>query len=174
MAKSPDQIRYRFFDHTVTPNTMKKILIVICLSAIVLSPLTTKAQSEPYDPELAQKLQADDYGMRKYVIAFLFSGDRISEYTPEERAEIQKGHMANINELSEMEKLILAGPFFGNDTMRGIFIFNVDSKEEAEELTNTDPAIQAGVLKMDLKEWYGSAALLMIPELHKKIQKLDF
>ncbi|WP_194973737.1 YciI family protein [Aquiflexum lacus] len=153
---------------------MKKLLTIFILSAFTFIPLTTKGQSESYDPDLAQKLQADDYGMRKYVIAFLFSGDRISEYTPEEKAEIQKGHMANITKLAEMEKLILAGPFFGNDTMRGIFIFNVNSKEEAEELTNTDPAVQAGVLKMDLKEWYGSAALLMIPEFHKKIQKSDF
>ncbi|WP_373522072.1 YciI family protein [Aquiflexum sp.] len=153
---------------------MKKILIVFCLSTIVLFPLTTKGQSESYDPELALKLQADDYGMRKFVIAFLYSGDRVSEYTPEERKEIQKGHMVNINKLAEMEKLILAGPFLGNEAMRGIFIFDVDSKEEAEVLTNTDPAVKAGVLKMDLKEWYGSAALLMIPEMHKKIQKLDF
>ncbi|WP_373496978.1 YciI family protein [Aquiflexum sp.] len=153
---------------------MKKILTILCLSAISLFPLTTNGQSLSYDPDLAQKLGADDYGMRKFVIAFLYSGDRVAEYSKEERTEIQKGHMANINKLTEMEKLILAGPFFGNEAMRGIFIFKVDSKEEAEKLTNTDPAVIAGVLKMDLKEWYGSAALLEIPVLHKKIQKTDF
>jgi len=153
---------------------MKKNLTLLLILLISLCPLLTKGQSETYDPELAQKLEADDYGMRKFVIAFLYTGDRVSEYSPEERAEIQKGHMANINKLAEMDKLILAGPFFGNDTMRGIFVFDVGSKEEAEELTNSDPAVKAGVLKMDLKEWYGSAALLMIPEIHKKIQKSNF
>ena len=153
---------------------MTKNLTLLLILLISLCPLLSKAQSETYDPDLAQKLKADDYGMRKFVIAFLYAGDRVSEYTPEQRSEIQKGHMANINKLAEMNKLILAGPFFGNEAMRGIFVFDVNSKEEAEELTNTDPAIKAGVLKMDLKEWYGSAALMMIPEIHKKIQKSDF
>lgn len=133
-----------------------------------------KAQSENYDAELAKKLKADDLGMKKYVMAFLYSGDHVSEYSKEERAEIQKGHMANITKLADMGKLILAGPFFGTEAMRGIFIFDVTSIEEAESLTNTDPAIKAGVLKMELKEWYGSAALVMIPEIHQKIQKTGF
>ncbi|MFD2202840.1 YciI family protein [Shivajiella indica] len=127
-----------------------------------------------YDAELAQKLGADDYGMKTYVMAFLLTGDRASEYTQEERAEIQKGHMANINRLAEMGKLILAGPFINGGEKRGIFIFDVSTKAEAEELTNTDPAVQAGVLKMELVEWYGSAALMMIPELHGKVQKKNF
>lgn len=153
---------------------MKKKILLMLITSLSLSPYLSMSQTETFDAELAQKLQADDYGMKKFVIAFLYAGDRVSEYTPEQRSEIQKGHMANINKLAEMDKLILAGPFFGNEAMRGIFVFAVDSKEEAEKLTNTDPAVQAGVLKMDLKEWYGSAALLMIPEFHKKIQKSDF
>lgn len=151
---------------------MKPILIIF--AATFLFPFILFAQDAQFDPSLAEKLQADDFGMRKYVIAFLYAGDRISEYRSDERTEIQKGHMANISRLAEMGKLILAGPFFGNEAMRGIFVFDVDSKEEAENLTNSDPAIIAGVLKMELKEWYGSAALMLIPEIHKKIQKSDF
>lgn len=153
---------------------MKKYLIfflVLYISAIFSD---LKAQSEKYDAELANKLGADDLGMRKYVIAFLYSGDRVAEYSKEERAEIQKGHLANISKLADIGKLILAGPFFGNEAMRGIFVFDVASIEEAETLTNTDPSIKAGVLKMELKEWYGSAALVLIPEIHQKIQKTGF
>lgn len=153
---------------------MKKYLIfflVLYISAIYSD---LKAQSEKYDAELANKLGADDLGMRKYVIAFLYSGDRVAEYSKEERAEIQKGHLANISKLADMGKLILAGPFFGNEAMRGIFVFDVASIEEAETLTITDPSIKAGVLKMELKEWYGSAALVLIPEIHQKIQKTGF
>ena len=153
---------------------MKKYLIfflVLYISAIFSD---LKAQSEKYDAELANKLGADDLGMRKYVIAFLYSGDRVAEYSKEERAEIQKGHLANISKLADIGKLILAGPFFGNEAMRGIFVFDVPSIEEAETLTITDPSIKAGVLKMELKEWYGSAALVLIPEIHQKIQKTGF
>ena len=42
---------------------------------------------------------------------------------------------------------------------------------EAEALTNTDPAIQAGQLMMELHPWYGSAALMMVNEVHAKIEK---
>ncbi|WP_111670389.1 YciI family protein [Algoriphagus litoralis] len=129
---------------------------------------------EQYDESLATKLGADDYGMRKYVMAFLLRGDRVSEYGETERADIQAGHMANISRMAEMGKLIVAGPFFGNDELRGIYIFDVQTIEEAKALTETDPAIKAGVLKMDLKEWYGSAALMMLPEIYPKVTKKSF
>ncbi|TFV93141.1 hypothetical protein E4S40_12815 [Algoriphagus kandeliae] len=131
------------------------------------------AQNPDFDQELATKLGADDYGMKKYVIAFLYRGDRVNEYSAEERAKLQQGHLANINKLAEEGKMVLAGPFFGNEDLRGLFFFNVESLEEAQKLTESDPSIQAGVLKMVLKEWYGSAALPLLLELHSKIQKED-
>lgn len=147
---------------------MKKLLFsfVFLFSGIAL----TYSQST-YDEALAKKLGADEMGMKKYVMAFLLRGDRVSEYTPEQRSEIQAGHMANIGKMAEMGKLVLAGPFFGNEGLRGIYIFDVQTLEEAKTLTETDPAIKAGVLKMDLKEWYGSAALMMLNEIHGKVAK---
>lgn len=150
---------------------MKKILFSIVFSVGFIG---LNFAQEGYDEALAKKLGADDYGMRKYVMAFLLRGDRVSEYTPEQRSEIQSGHMANIGRMAEMGKLIVAGPFFGNEDLRGIYIFDVQTLEEAKALTETDPAIQAGVLKMDLKEWYGSAALMMLPELYPKVTKQSF
>lgn len=146
---------------------MKKTILSL---AFCLLGMCAWAQSE-YDAALAEKLGADELGMRKYVMALLLRGDRVSEYSPEQRQEIQAGHMANIGKMAEMGKLVLAGPFFGNEELRGIYIFDVQSIEEAKALTEADPAIQAGVLKMDLKEWYGSAALMMVNEIHAKVAK---
>lgn len=148
-----------------------KTLFLFVLFSLLIGVFPALGQDGIYDPGLAAKLKADDIGMKKYVMAFLYSGDRVDEYSKEERAEIQKGHMANISKLADMGKLLLAGPFFGTESMRGIFIFDVETKEEAEELTNTDPAVKAGVLKMELREWYGSAAVMMVPEIHAKLQK---
>ncbi|MFL0681888.1 MAG: YciI family protein [Algoriphagus aquaeductus] len=150
---------------------MKKALITLTL--ICGGIISCLAQSQ-YDEALAKKLGADERGMKKYVMAFLLKGDRVAEYTPEQRQEIQAGHMANIGKMADMGKLIVAGPFFGNDDLRGIYIFDVQTLEEAKALTETDPAIQAGVLKMDLKEWYGSAALMMLPEFYPKVTKQSF
>ena len=85
--------------------------------------------------------------------AFLTRGDK---WTPERTPateEIQKGHMANINRLAEMKKLVAAGPFGDNGRLRGIFVFRVGSLEEAKALTATDPAVQAGRLAMDIYQW---------------------
>jgi uncharacterized protein len=149
---------------------MKKTLLSL---AFCLLGMSAWAQSE-YNAALAEKLGADELGMRKYVMALLVRGDRVSEYSPEQRQEIQAGHMANIGKMAEMGKLVLAGPFFGNEELRGIYIFDVQSIEEAKALTEADPAIQAGVLKMDLREWYGSAALMMVNEIHSKVAKKSF
>lgn len=147
---------------------MKNFIIVFSL--IILSSQFSIAQSE-YDPKLAEEVGADQYGMKKYVIAFLYRGDRVSEYSESERSKLQESHLANINRMAEEGKLVMAGPFFGNEELRGLYFFAVESIEEAKALTETDPSIQAGVLKMDLKEWYGSAALMMMNEIHMKVAK---
>jgi hypothetical protein len=38
-------------------------------------------------------------------------------------------------------------------------------------MVKSDPAVNAGVLDADLYPWYGSAALPVYLETHKKIQK---
>lgn len=132
----------------------------------------TAVKSSSYDSIKAIKYGADQYGMKKYIIAFLKRGPnkRIDSI---KRMELQRAHMDNIGRLAEQGKLVLAGPFFGNDDLRGIYIFDAESIEEAESLTNTDPSIQAGVLEMELKEWYGSAALMEVNEIHNTLSKED-
>ncbi|MDX9695304.1 MAG: YciI family protein [Bacteroidales bacterium] len=131
----------------------------------------TQAIVEPViDSSLIKKLKADEYGMKQYVIAFLKRGPNKAKDSTE-AANLQKAHLDNIIRLADEGKLILAGPFMDNDDVRGIYIFDVTTIEEAEKLTETDPAIQAGTLVMELKPWYGSAALLLVPEVHKKLEK---
>ena len=95
--------------------------------------------------------------LTKMYLTFLTRGEK---WTPEKTPateEIQKGHMANINRLAEMKKLIAAGPFGDDGRLRGIFVFRVDSLEEAKNLTATDPAVKAGRLAMNIYTW-------MVPE----------
>jgi uncharacterized protein len=123
-----------------------------------------------YDSVLAKKLGADEYGMKHYVIAFLKAGpNQITDSL--KRIELQRAHLKNIIRLGNEGKLIVAGPFLDDQPVEGIFIFNVETIEEAKALTNTDPAIQSGELVMELRPWYGSAALVEIAGLHQKIQK---
>jgi uncharacterized protein YciI len=150
---------------------VKKLIIIL---GVLFMLMTCSNQTEEpellYNQQLAEKYGADDYGMKKYVIAFLKRGPN-RDFSKEKAAELQKDHLENIGRMAEEGKLVLAGPFFGNDDLRGIYIFDVQSIEEAEKLTNTDPAIQAGSLEMELKEWYGSAALMALNDIHKTLEK---
>jgi uncharacterized protein YciI len=126
-----------------------------------------------YNEEKAKAYGADDYGMKKMVIAFLKRGPN-RDLDSLRAAQLQSAHMENIGKLAEEGKLLVAGPFFGDSDLRGIYIFDVNSIDEAKQLTNTDPAIKAGSLVMELHEWYGSAAMMAIPQIHKEVQKVDF
>lgn len=125
-----------------------------------------------YDSILAQTYGADDYGMKTYVMAFLYKGDQREKDSVKSEA-LQEAHLRNILRLSKEGKLILAGPFLAEGELRGLYLFDVRSLKEAEELTRTDPAIQSGHLRMELKEWYGSAACMSIPAEHKKLSKRE-
>lgn len=133
-------------------------------------PTETSGETPRYDPELAARYGADDYGMKQYVMAFLKTGPN-RERSEEEAAALQRGHMENITRLANEGKLALAGPFLGESELRGIYIFSVTTIEEAQALTETDPAIQAGSLIMELMPWYGSAALMGVNEEHYKLAK---
>jgi len=128
---------------------------------------------EGYDSVRAEKDGADQWGMRKYVMAFLKAGPN-RDQSPEERAKLQAQHMENIGRMADEGKLAVAGPFLDDGELRGIYIFNVETVEEAEALTNTDPAIQAGSLVMELKPWFGTAALNEVNDIHKRIAKENF
>lgn len=157
---------------------MKKLIYSISV-IVLLYACTNNAPKESsiinekettFNEDLAKKYGADQYGMKKYVMAFLKRGPNRDQDSIT-KVQLQTAHMANIGKLAEQGKLVLAGPFFGDGDLRGIYIFDVESLEEARKLTETDPAIIAGSLSMELKEWYGSAALMMVNETHKKLSK---
>lgn len=123
-----------------------------------------------YDSTFAAKLGADAYGMRPFVLAFLKRGPNRSQDSTT-AANLQKAHLENIMRMAESGKLVLAGPFLDTGAVRGIYVFNVSTIEEARELTATDPAIQAGRLEMELHPWYGPASLQLITPLSKRLEK---
>ena len=88
-----------------------------------------------------------------YVFGLLVRGPKWTAEVTEETKKLQEGHMANINRLAEAGKLVLAGPFIDGGDRRGVFIFKVDTLEEAQALTDTDPAVKAGRLKIELHRW---------------------
>ena len=142
-------------------------------NAVAEQTSTAKADMEAisFDSLRAQKLGADQYGMKSYVFAFLKKGPN-RDRSKEDADRLQRAHLDNIKRLANEGKLVLAGPFIDDGEIRGIYIFDVRSVKEAEELTKTDPAIQEGSLEMELKPWYGSAALMEVNQIHSTLAKV--
>ena len=160
-------------DHSKKNRIMKYVLALLVLLSFTIS-LDAQELNPNYDSALAQELEADDYGMKPYILVILKTGTNTSD-DADLRSKSFSGHMENMNKLVADGKLIVAGPIEENDKQyRGIFILDVKTKEEAEELLQTDPAIKANYLAADLYSWYGSAALKVYLDASEKVNKFSF
>ncbi|OYU81887.1 MAG: hypothetical protein CFE23_03160 [Flavobacterium sp. BFFFF1] len=143
----------------------------LLLLFFAMTAFAQESKKPAYDEALAKKLNADSHGMRKYIFCLLKSGTNTTA-TQEEIKILFEGHMASINKMAADGKLSVAGPFGKNDrNYKGIYIFNVNTIEEAQALTENDPAIKAKLLEAEFTLFYCTAALQEIPELHEKIAK---
>ena len=126
-----------------------------------------------YDQQLASRLEADDYGMKKYYFVILKQGPTIVSDTARSNAAF-RGHMANINRLADAGQLVVAGPIFKNEkNYRGIFILdNITDEAELKSILKNDTAISEGLLDYEFYSWYGSAALPEYLGSHEKIWKI--
>src|SRR5260370_33105333 len=80
--------------------------------------------------------------------------------------ELQKEHIANIQRLAKLGKLIAAGPFGDDGELRGIFVFRVSSLKEAQELCATDPMVKINRLPVELHPWGVPEAVLPCRSAH--------
>jgi len=144
--------------------------IILC-GALGISAQAKSTPSNPnYDSALAKKLGADERGMKNYVLVILKNGPKYDSVKGDERKAIFNGHFANIGRLAKEGSLLVAGPFDDpSGDWAGLFVFNVDSVEAAQKLTETDPTIKAGVFIGEFHKWYGSAAMMEIGRIHKTL-----
>lgn len=156
------------------------LLISIMISSLASGQTTDKLQNDSivtnpnFDKQLADRLGGDDFGMKIFYLVILKTGtNKTTDQTI--ITESFRGHMSNIKRLVDEGKMIVAGPLGKNEnSYRGIFILdNINSLEEANEILNTDRAIEIGLLDYDIYEWYGSAALPEYLPFSDKIWKLN-
>jgi uncharacterized protein len=109
--------------------------------------------------------QTPKYEMDNYVVGMLARGPKwTAEVTPETK-KIQEGHMANIQRMADTGKLIVAGPFSGNnENYRGMLIFKT-TLEDARQMVAQDPAVKAGRLVLELYPWFAAKGLKVNPPL---------
>jgi uncharacterized protein YciI len=156
----------------LAPNkiNMKKISTA---SLMLFMTLIAGAQEKTpeYDSTLAAKLGADERGMKTYVLVILKAGPAKIE-DKELRDSLFRGHFSNMDKLASEGKLLTAGPFYDNDSQyRGLFLFDVPTIEEAEQLVRGDPTVTSGIFTTEMYQWYGTAAMPVLLEIHPKLMK---
>ncbi len=124
--------------------------IIVLLITVLAGNFSANAQNElkpaNTEPRAEQRI-------KQFWFVMLLKGNNRTQDSAT-AVKLQEGHMANISKLYKEGKLKVAGPFGDDGNWRGVFIFDVASKEEAELLLNGDPAIAAGRLSYEVHPWY--------------------
>ena len=128
--------RFRFAWRSILIVTMKRTtfgrLVLVSLLVTLAGCAIAQAQSEPNTP--------------KYFFLLLTRPSNAQQLSREAGEKLQEEHMANIRRLHAEHKLLIAGPFTDDTSLRGIFVLKADSLEQAQEWAGSDPAIKAGRL----------------------------
>lgn len=129
---------------------MKQSTVLIALFLMITAVGYSQVKSsKKIKPRLEDQVE-------QYFFVLLKTGPK-QDVDSAQKAILFKGHMDNINKLYNDGILKVAGPFGKNDfAWRGIFIFDCKTKEEAEKIALSDPAVAAGLFIVDIAPWYSS------------------
>jgi uncharacterized protein YciI len=95
----------------------------------------------------------------RYALGLLFRGPAWTPTRTPATDSIQAGHMANIGVMWEARRLVAAGPCSGDPSLRGIFVWQVDSLAEIPAMLAGDPAIASGRLRADVHRWHAEPGI---------------
>jgi uncharacterized protein YciI len=102
----------------------------------------------------AQESSSDNtVEMKQYWMVFLKKGPHRDQDSAT-AARIQEAHLKNIERLASIGKILVAGPFGDDWDTRGIFIMDCKDADEARYLCETDPAVKAGRLVLEIHPWW--------------------
>ena len=130
---------------------MRKIFLPLAVVTALCAAFTTERSAAPCVAALQDT--TPKYEMKQYWLVFLLRGTNTKQDSAT-AAQLQAGHMANIERLAREGKIIMAGPMGYNKDLRGIFIMDAKDSATAAGYVNTDPAVIAGRLRFEIHPWW--------------------
>ncbi|WP_167856542.1 YciI family protein [Hymenobacter metallicola] len=119
------------------------------LLALVLS-----FSAAPVAAQSGKAVRSAAAGGNTQYLVLLKKAEQLRQADLETVATIRAGHVAHLQQLTQQGRLTLAGRCPGADSaLGGMYILRAASYEEARRLTETDPAVQAGSLTMEIYPW---------------------
>lgn len=91
--------------------------------------------------------------IQQYFIVFLKSGPNRSQ-SKEEEDELHKRHFAYLDGLYKKGIIQLTGPTNSEGEIHGFSVYATARKEEALQLASEDPMVKAGLLVVEVHEWW--------------------
>lgn len=88
---------------------MKQSIIILLMTIVTIGCFAQK-----FDKRLAKELEADEYGMKSYVLVILKTG-KTTISDKHQRDSIFAGHMKNIGRMADAGLLVSAGPIAKNE-----------------------------------------------------------
>ena len=93
--------------------------------------------------------------LEHYTLVLMRRGSRAFEFSDAELEGLQAAHLAHLDEMTKLGKLAGAGPFSDqpDDSLRGLCFYRCGI-DEARELAERDPSVQAGRMAVEVMTWW--------------------
>jgi uncharacterized protein YciI len=128
--------------------------LLLVVAATSLAPQNARGQDSASGTAPHQKFR-----MMVYYLVLLRSGPNSGAGDSASRARMFAGHMANIRRLGAERSMVVAGPIEDGGDLRGIFVLQARSLDDARRLVKTDPAVQAGEFRPEVYQWYAPSGM---------------
>jgi uncharacterized protein len=93
--------------------------------------------------------------LEAFAFVLLRSGPNADAFSRAELEDLQAAHLAHLDAMTKAGKLAGAGPFSDqpDESLRGLCFYRCGA-DEARELAQRDPSVQAGRMSVDVMTWW--------------------